>query len=231
MKHLLVLAALLVAGCGSVGTYGPPPGAVDPVDRGRSLIPSDAEVLSDQDIARILTARIEVPGRMRIAVLHLAHDSSRERWGRWDFSEGAYRDALKPVLRLLENERVSDVSFLPDFLLPDRKSIPLIREAAARYQADWVLVVKTEARDYEKNRALGKDEARSYCEAECAVLDVRTGTIPYTSIAQGEATVRKADGEYSLSETALRAEGAAVAQAMAENVAGLLDFLAGIGSP
>ncbi len=231
MKYVFILAALVVAGCGRVATYGPPPGAVDPVDLSRSLIPSDAAVLSDQDIGRILTARVEVPDRMRVAVLYLSHDRDREWWQQVDLGGDSFRSALNPVLRLLENERVTDVSFLPSFLLPAQKSIPLIREAAARYQADWVLIVKTEAREYRKDRVLGKDEARACCEAECAILDVRTGTIPYTSVSQGEATAVKIDGEYSLSETSLRAEGMAVERAMTENVAGLLDFLGAIGSP
>ena len=231
MKYVFILAALVVVGCGRVGTYGPPPGAVDPVDSSRSLIPSDAAVLSDQDIDRILTARVEVPEKMRVAVLYLSHGRSREWWQQVDLGGDSFRSAMNPVLRLLENERVTDVSFLPSFLLPAQKSIPLIREAAARYQADWVLIVKTEAREYRKDRVLGKDEARAYCEAECVILDVRTGTIPYTSVSQGEATAEKIDGEYSLSETSSRAEGMAVERAMTENVAGLLDFLGTIGGP
>lgn len=230
-RCMLLFALMIAAGCGTVHTYSPPPGAVDPVDATRSLIPSDAALLSDQDIGRILTARVEVPARMRIAVLHLAHDGGRHQaWWR-AFDHRASRAALHPVMKLLECERVHDVSFLPGFLLPARPSIPLIREAAARYQADWVLVVRTETRDYYNDRLLGKDEARARCEAECVVLDVRTGTIPFTSVAQGEATAAKVDDEFSLAETSLRAESEAVANAMAENVAGLLAFLQRIDGP
>ena len=231
MKCVLILMALAVAGCGRISTSGPPPGAVDPVDRSRSLIPSDAAVLSDQEIDRILTAHVEVPDEMRVAVLYLSHGRSREWWQQSDLGEDSFRSALNPVLKLLDNERVSDVSFLPSFLLPAQKTIPLIREAAARYQADWVLIVRTEAREYRKDRVLGKDEARASCEAECVVLDVRTGTIPFTSVARGEATVEKTDGEYSLSETSLRAEGLAIEQAMVENVNGLLNHMGNIGRP
>ncbi len=231
MKCSTLLAVLVLSGCGRVGTYGPPPGAVNPVDGGRALIPADTEILSDQDIARILTARVDVPDKMRIAVLHLSHDRGSERSWQPSFSGIASRSALDPVLRLVDDKRVFDVSFLPSFLLPDQKSVPLIREAAARYQADWVLIVKTTTRDFWKDRALGKDEARAFCEAECAVLDVRTGTIPYTSLATGEATAFRAEGEYSLAETSLRAESMAVEQAMAENVAGLLAFLGRLGGP
>lgn len=230
-KYGILLAVLVLSGCGRVSTYGPPPGAVDPVAVARSLIPADAEILSDQDIERILTARVDVPDKMRIAVLHLSHDRGGERSWQPGISGDVIRPALDPVLRLVDDERVFDVSFLPSFLLPDQKTVPLIREAAARYQADWVLIVKTSTRDFWKNRALGKDEARAFCEAECAVLDVRTGTIPYTSLATGEATAFKAEGEYSLAETALRAESKAVEQAMAENVAGLLAFLGRLGGP
>ena len=39
---------------------------------------------------------------------------------------------MSPVQELRESDRVFDVSFLPSFLLPNEKSVPLIREAAAR---------------------------------------------------------------------------------------------------
>lgn len=225
-KFILFVAALALTGCGSVHTYGPPPGATNPIDPTRSLIPSDAAILSDQDIARILTARVEVPASMRIAVLHLAHEGIDEwPWRVMEDRQNDLRAALQPVLKLLDNARVVDVSFLPGFLLPDQPSIPLIREAAARYQADWVLVVRTSSRGHRRDRLFAKDLARAYCEAECVVLDVRTGTIPFTSVAQGEASVTKTDEEYSLSETAFRAEKEAIAKAMAENVTGLLSFL------
>lgn len=230
-KGILLLVALVFSGCGRVSTYGPPPGAVNPIDSSRSLIAADADILSDQDIERILTTRVDIPNNMRIAVLYFSHDKDRE-WS-WEpgYNEDAFRTALDPVQRLVENERVFDVSFLPSFLLPAEKSVPLIREAAARYQADWVLIVKTRSRGFQKDRVLGKDEARAVCEVECAVLDVRTGTIPYTSLATGDATVIKTDKEYSLSETSLRAAREAVEQAMAENVAGLLEFLGRFEGP
>jgi hypothetical protein len=223
MTFMLLLTAVVLAGCGRVSTYGPPPGAVNPLDDTRSLIPSDAAVLSDQEIARILTTRVEVPQQMRVAILYLAHESEWSRYG--GFSLDGFRGALDPVQKLREDDRVFDVSFLPSFLLPAEKSIPLIREAAARYQADWVLIVKTTSRGFRNDRVFGTDEARAACEAECAVLDVRTGTIPFTSVAAGEATVAKVDGEFSLRETSLRAEGAAVERAMVKNVEGLLAFL------
>ncbi len=226
-NYMVFLAIMALAGCAGISTYSPPPGAVNPLDTSRSLIASDAAVLSDEDIARILTTRVEVPQEMRIAVLYLAHESEMSQWR--DRGIEAYRDAMSPVQKLRESDRVFDVSFLPSFLLPNEKSVPLIREAAARYQADWVLIVKTTARQFWKTRAIGKDEARARCEAECAVLDVRTGTIPYTSIAWGESGSRKTDEDLSLYETSLRVESEAVKQAMAENVAGLLEFLDGLG--
>ncbi len=225
--YMVLLAMVALAGCAGISAYNPPPGAVNPLDHSRSLIASDAAVLSDEDIARILTTRVEVPQEMRIAVLYLAHESEMSQWR--DRGIEAYRDAMSPVQKLRESDRVFDVSFLPSFLLPNEKSVPLIREAAARYQADWVLIVKTTARQFWKTRVIGKDEARARCEAECAVLDVRTGTIPYTSVAWGESESRKADEDLSLYETSLRVESEAVKLAMAENVAGLLAFLDGLG--
>ena len=229
MRFLLLLAAMATTGCSSVGTQGPPPGAVEEIEAGQSLFPSDAAILSDQEIARILSARVEIPESMRVALLYLEHRSmplsSRPWYYRRDEPQQELRLAMQSVHRLLEDNRVYDVSYLPTFLLPKQKSVGLIREAAARYQADWVLIFKSETRPHEKDRTFGTDEARAYCLAECAVLDVRTGTIPFTSRASQDVTIAKTDEDWSLSEAVDRAELEAIDAAMSENVENLLQYL------
>ena len=225
----LTLAATL-AGCGGVSTYGPPPAATDQLVEGApSLIPTDAGLLSDAEIARILTTRVEIPVRMRVAVIYLEHRSQPLHSGRWSGGSGAPHDDLRlavtSVLKLRKSDRVVDVSYLPSFLLPQEKTVPLIREAAARYQADWVLVFASRSLPRERDRLLGDDEARVTTLVECAVLDVRTGTIPFTSTAVRERTEKKRDDDYSLADTRLRAEMRAIDAAMGENVDNLLRFL------
>ncbi len=232
MKYLLLLLALALAGCSSVGKPGPPLGAMEEIPPGRSLFPSDAAVLSDEDIARILGARIEIPERLRVALLYLEHRSmplGNRGWGYWDYRKGEPQDELRLAVRsvqlLEDSKRIGDVSYLPTFLLPERTTVGLIREAAARYQADWVLVFRTETHPHQKNRVFGVDEARAYALAECAILDVRTGTVPFTSRASEDLTLPKTDEDWSLSETVDRTEMEAIDAAMSKNVQNLLRYL------
>jgi hypothetical protein len=198
----------------------------DPADE--SLFYSDAEILSDDDIQWILETPFRLPESVRIAILHIGH-RSLDRYGySWYYRPPQERElSLSPkfIDRLRESERVYDASYLPTFLLPKEKSVGLVREAAARYQADLVLIFKTESRVYDRYKFLRGKEAKAYCTAECALLDVRTGIIPFTSRSMQDFIVNKESGEFEFSEAVARAEAAATDAAMLENAENLLRFI------
>jgi hypothetical protein len=229
MRHFTLLAIVVFVGCGSVATQSPPPRTTEYPEPELSLFTSDAAVLTNADIDRILNIRVEIPQKIRVGLLYLEHRSlpvyGRSWYHRYEEPTDELRLAVESVQRLQEDSRVYDVSYLPTFLLPKQKTVGLVREAGARYQADWVLLFKTETRSYSKDRVFGSDEARAYCVAECAVLDVRTGIIPFTSRARQDVTAEKDDEEWTLSETVARGEIAAIEAAMTENIDNLLRFL------
>lgn len=229
MRKLILLTLVIVTGCSSVSTQKPPPNAIEPHDSEESLFASDAELLSDDDINRILKTRVHIPEAIRVGLIFLEHrslpDYGRYWYYRIEEPTEELRLAVKPVLRLTGHERVYDVSYLPTFLLPEKLTVGVIREAGARYQADWVLLFKTETRSYSKWRLFRPDQARTYCVAECAVLDVRTGIIPFTSRAKQDVTIEEEDKEWSTTETLERSELVAIEAAMNENIDNLLRFL------
>jgi hypothetical protein len=230
MRKLILLTLVIVTGCGSVSTQKPPPNAIEPHDPEESLFASDAELLSDDDINRILKTRVHIPEAIRVGLIFLEHRSLPDYGRYWYYYRieeptEELRLAVKPVLRLRDDDRVYDVSYLPTFLLPEQLTVGVIREAGARYQADWVLLFKTETRSYSKWRPFRPDQARAYCVAECAVLDVRTGIIPFTSRAKQNITIEEEDKEWSATETVERSELVAIEAAMNENIDNLLRFL------
>jgi len=229
MRIGILVLALFLSGCTSVATRHAPPSALDsapPV----SLLEAGETPLTDLEIARILTASTQLPDRMRIALLYLDHRSTATSSGSWmTQSRGQSRKLIlvdESLDLLLRDPRVVDVSYLPTFLLPEEKSIGLIREAAARYQADCVLVFRTETRPAAKLKLLGPEEAHANCVAECALIDVRTGIIPFTSTAHRTVTIVEEEGDWSLEETMARAEVEAIEASMSENFANLITFFA-----
>jgi hypothetical protein len=133
--------------------------------------------------------------------------------------------ALQAVDELRKLPFVYDVSYLPEFLLPRDKSIAVVREAAARYQADWVLVYSTTVSAYERFRLFAREEVRGQCLVECALLDTRTGLIPFTARSTQELDVKEKDSSEDTPVLLLRAEQEAIDAAMLSNARALISFL------
>ena len=230
MRYLAIvtiaaLAALLACtGCGSLSSYEAPPNTTLEHDPAIPLFAADTAAISDTDIARILDTRIELPTTFRVGLVHLDHerlqDGRRERDDRshWPL----VTEAFAP---LQDHERVYDVAYLPRLVLPRPLTAGSLRAAAARYQADWVLIFETGTSVLTKNRIIGTDEARAYCTAECVVLDVRTGLIAFSSRSLVSLERDKKGGDWSLDEVVGLLEQEAVEEAMNENLVQLVRFL------
>ena len=223
MTRALILPLLLAGACSTVATQAPPPLATAAESDGMGLFPSDAQVLADEDIARILGTRWEVPEHVRIALLPLRRESVFA-------SASSYRaagpqTALRAVEELRQLPFVYDVSYLPEFLLPANKTVALVREAAARYQADWVLLYSTTVSAHPDVHLFRRDEVHGQCLVECALLDTRSGLIPFTARSTEEINVKQESHREELPALILRAEQEAVDAAMLTNARSLIAFL------
>jgi hypothetical protein len=229
-----LVALALAAGCSSVATQARSsrysaatedrPAAGAPL----SLFPSDEATLGDADIARILAARPALGSHLRVAVLHLEHQSNEYGWLRDDVRTPTTWLLEKLFATLRGAEGVEDASFLPSFLVPQKITVGHLREAAARYQADLLLVFRSECRTHEEFRVFRPSLAKAFCLADAGVLDVRTGIISFTSRALEEFTIVEEQSELDLMETVRRSEKIAVEAAMAENGQNFASFVAAI---
>jgi hypothetical protein len=195
-----------------------------------SLFKADQAVLSNDEIRQILGTRIYPPAHARLAVLRLGA-WQQPAWWTEDLAQMDQQASAEFLRRLRGSPRVSDALVLPSLLMPQQMTIPHLREAAARVQADLLLVYRTVSRSYQKSRLLGPDATRAYCTAEAVLLDTRSGIVLTTAIATENFSADKSGRDLTFDETIARAEQRAAGRAMANVAAELADYLSNAPTP
>lgn len=191
-------------------------------DTAGSLFPSDQAVLSNEDIDRILSANIVFPSTPRMAVMKVG---GRERY--WSENSPILgRETTETFLEALrQSPRVTYVAALPSILVPEKLGVPYLREAAARFQADTLLVYRVETGSFEKYRSIREDQVKAYCTVEAALLDVRSGTVPFTTVAFEQVQGARAEGDLNFDETVDRAYHEAEARALQQIATAVRSYL------
>ncbi len=192
-----------------------------------SLFSGDAEVLSDQAIAEILEYEYQPPPLSRIAVMPFG----QETWSRWSSDFLLLSEQLKQnlIVRLRESPRVYDASILPTILIPQLRTVPHLREAAARYQADLLLVYRNTCYGFERYRFFGTDRSEGSCAVDAVLLDVRTGLVPLTTVAYENFSAEQNTEDINFNETILMSQLEATGAALSTLGDAIVDFL-GVGN-
>jgi hypothetical protein len=230
IKYALLAACLALTACATNYTQ-PRPDDYAADDNARlgavavpaSLFSSDAAVLSDADISRVLDYKYAPPARSRIALLPFGWST----WSGWSEQMAVATDAIDTALvsKLRSSSRVYDASFLPTILVPEKRTVPHLREAAARYQADLMLMFRSNCRSFERYRLLRANQTRAFCSVEAVLLDVRTGLVPFvvTTTKTFEAVENNAD--FNFRETILKSQLDAIGVALGDVSKLLVQFL------
>jgi len=197
-----------------------------------SLFPSDQAVLGDEAIARILSSKLELPAKGKLALMRFPDG---ERWGSRYYGSYYWRDEDFVKLQqvqvetltkaLLASEQILEVAPLPSLMTPRQLSIPVLREAAVRMQADLLLVFRIGSDTYSQYRAFAKDKVKSYSTCELVLLDVRTGLVPFAKVVSREQMEVKKSTDMDLAETMRRAEQASAVDALKVAAEELVGFV------
>ena len=232
IRNLSLVAVIVLVGCSVSGPQrfaGDDAGsrlAMQPPIQPRepSLFSSDASVLSDSDIDRILAYEYQRPVQAKLAVMGLG----QQVW--MGFSDELARSGelirARLIAALQDANSVESAEFLPSLLIPSSRSVAYFREAAARSQSELLLVYQSSCRTYEKFRFLQASQSKAFCTVEAVLLDVRTGIVPFTSTSTEELVITKNDQDTSIYETRRRAELSGVSKALESlgiEIAGFLD--------
>ena len=215
---VIVFVSVVVSGCNTpTRNFSTPSNYYEQFSAGdaaETLFSGDAAVLSNAEIERILAYRYEVPTLSRIALL----PSGWAAWGGWSEEMTVATEAIdKGTLAVLRaSPLVYDAAFLPSILVPEKRTVPYLREAGARFQADLLLAYKTACRSFERYRLFASDQTRAYCTVEAVLLDVRTGLVPFTATSSQSFNASKTDQDLNTREAILRAQLSAVSRALGE---------------
>lgn len=224
---VVIIAALYISGCATYATQSRPTeyyGVTQQTAVGESLFTSDAAVLSDVDIEKNLNYQYKSPKLSRIAILPFGWSS----WVGWseEISLATKNIEANVIQELIQSNRIYDASFLPSILIPDKRTVPYLRESAARYQADLLLIYRTDCRSFEKYRLLREDKGRAYCSVESVLLDTRTGLIPLVAVSSQTYEIVQQENDINFNEARIRSQLTAVETALAEittRVRGFID--------
>jgi hypothetical protein len=230
LGFVLLLAFLPAVGCGmkkmAAPLLPPPPPDLSIIggDSDRlqeSLFKGDQAVLSNQDIDRILAARITLEDRRRLAVLRL---NSRNTWFQ-DIADLETQNSERLLKALGSAPQITQVRFMPTLLIPERRTVPYLREAAARFQADLLLIYGTRIQTFRRDRLIGADEVHAEAIVESVLLDVRTGIVIHTSQAGEGISAKKAPGDVNFSQTVAKAETEATGKALVKLADAVVAFV------
>lgn len=226
----MVVIMFTTLGCAKKMVAPPPPPAPESIlgDVGtetlqESLFKGDQAVLSDQDIARILGTQLTLADRHRLAILNL---SATNPWSE-DLADAETKNFENLSRALKSSPQLTEVRFLPSLLVPQKRTVPYLREAAARIQADLLFVYTARIQTFRRDRFLKSDEVRAQCVAESVLLDVRTGIVVHTARATESFATKKAPGDLNFGETLARAESEARGKAVLSLANSAVAHLAG----
>ena len=230
--HLLALAfaGTVLSGCASqkpvmaTVEYA----AKEPI--ATSLFSSDQAILGDEAVERILSSKLELPAKAKVALMKFPDADGSRYYGSYYWRDEEYLklqqvqvDTLSKAL--LASDQIVEVTPLPSLLTPRQLSIPILREAAVRMQADLLLVFRVSSDTYSQYRAFTKDKVKAYSTCELVLLDVRTGLVPFTRVVSRERVELKQPTDFDLTETMRRAEQAAAAEALKIAAEDLVTFI------
>ncbi len=188
------------------------------------LFAGDAATLSDEAINRILEYDYSPPPLNRVALMPFG----REIWSQWSEELAIASQEMQTAVMdtLTASPKVYDATYLPSILIPESRTVPHLREAAARYQADLLVVYRSFCNSFERYRLFSADRTRAFCGVEAVLLDTRTGLVPFTSVASHSYDVEKNDNDMNFRETILRAQLQATATALGQVSGEIARFLA-----
>jgi hypothetical protein len=228
--------ALLLVGCAqaprgqgfaAVGEAPAATAAPEDAKLSESLFKEDEKVISNEDVQRILSAKIALPEHGKMAVVRAGR---LPYWFGWaeDFTRLNRQIDQQFLDKVQGSSHIRQAMYLPTMAMPRDLSIPYLRQSAARFQADLLLVYRTYSRTYDRQKLFGSDETRAYCTLEALLIDTRTGVIPFSTIVTEDFSAKKQKTDVDFSETIAKAEQQAIAKAqmqMAEQVVKFADAM------
>jgi hypothetical protein len=199
-----------------------------------SLFESDSSKLSNEAVKTILDGKIKLGENSRAALLKLPNKGLGLRYYGYNYWKSEdYMDLQQQYVNTLADKIRSSKKFtntvvLPSFISSEKMSLPQMREAAVRMQAHLLVIYRIESDIFEKQRLFQKNQVKAFATCEVAVLDTRTGIIPFTEVITEKHMIHEQGNDINMSETRRRAEAEVSTNCLSTLGTSLATYLNGI---
>jgi hypothetical protein len=187
-----------------------------------SVFAEDQAAIGNEAVQALLSGRVVLPVNAKLAAISL--DELRYRsWRSLDATQ-RQRKAAEPMLEKLKTaKRIRDAMMIPSLMLGERLNVSNLRATAARCQADLLLVYATGSESRTRVQLFRPNETKGRYSIEAVLLDVRTGTVPFSTSASAPFEYTYTDETHY--DVAVAAEETAVGHALDEIATKLVRFL------
>jgi hypothetical protein len=234
MKYAALALMLACAACGTAGDLVHSPDYRKRETLRTSLLKDDKALLTDEAIQKLLSSRIQLPEKAKLAVFPVSQITGRteEDWRATVTSPVEFLQARKANLDALEapllaTGRFVEITHVPSLIAPPELSITRLRETAALMQADLLLLYETRAELLTYYGTLfTKDAVKAYVSIEVLLLDVRTGVLPYAETFEAIHEIKASGADWNMPDLQRRAQIEGTQEVLRTAAAGLATFFA-----
>ena len=229
---LPLLLSIFLFSCGgenkiTASNTSPEYGEPDPIKQ--SLFDSKDRTISEENIQKLLSGKMELPDTVRIAL----YQYTKAPLNRYYYGYATDEDFLKNqqafvdtlVTMISKSKRVRKIVLIPNLMISSTPNITSMRETAVRLQADLLLVFAITSDLYYKFRVFNKDEAKAFATTECMLMDIRTSMVPFSSIVTRDSYSKKINKDENTDELRKRTERVAIMQTLSETGNRLISFM------
>lgn len=213
--NVFLLSALFLSGCAVAPhkTHTDQASFQTPVEQiSVSLFKSDNENISNEAAEKILNGKVTFPMGSKAALLKLPSNSMGIRYYGYNYWRSeSYIDLQQQYVDVLtENlestQQIDSVVALPSFMIGKEMSLSQMREAAVRMQSHILVVYNIHSNIFEEYRLFRNNKVKAFSTCEAAVLDTKTGILPYTKVLTEKLVVEANSKDTDMAETRKRAE-------------------------
>jgi hypothetical protein len=170
-----------------------------------SLFVDKQATISEENIQKILSSKMALPEKLRIAIVKLETPSRYYNWSDEEYIKLQQLYIDKFTTQLKTHPKVEKVSVMPGLLAGRNPSVSQIREVAVRMQADMTLIFTTASDVYSKYRLFNKPNVKAFATTQLILMDTRTGLVPFTEIITRDFLSEKTSADADIAETRNRA--------------------------
>jgi hypothetical protein len=191
----------------------------------QSLFDDKASTISEENIQKILDGKYKLPQQLRVAIVRIDPATRRYYWADEQYlkTQQSYLDLFSEKLK--QSGRVTKLSVIPDLLLAKAPTFTNLREAAVRMQADVIVVYTISSDLYSKYKVFSRPDLKAFATTQLAIIDVRTGLIPFSTIVTKDFMSQKGKEELDHAEAAARVQNEAALLTIQEIGRQITEFL------